>query len=128
MKICVLEDVPWMVLLLKDALPLMEIPFVICYEASTLFTALRTNKEVLMSEKFTLLVIGSHPATKFSWRDVVYHMKREYPHLPILIISADANVETHRQVFVSQNIAMLNEPFKIRDLYNAICTMSTSHL
>lgn len=119
-KICLLDDVTQMVLLLEEMLTLRNIPFDICQNPARLFELLDAKGVPLSDEGYSFLIVGDHPFTQYSWYTVVEHARKQYPSLPILLISTEASCDEHVQHACRHNIGVLRGPFRMKELYHAI--------
>ncbi len=119
-KICLLDDVAPMVLLLEDVLTLGNIPFDLCHTSSRLFELLDAKGAVLREAGYSVLLLGNHPSTRYSWQRVVERVRQEDPGLPILLISTEASCDEHIHHGWDHTIGVLRGPFWMKDLYAAL--------
>lgn len=119
-KICLLDDVTQMVLLLEEMLTLRNIPFDICQNSARLFEMLDAKGATLSDEGYSFLIVGYHPFTQYSWYSVVEHVSKKYPSLPILLFSTEASDDEDVRHAWSHNIGVLRGPFRMKELYHAI--------
>jgi DNA-binding NtrC family response regulator len=119
MRICVLdevtvvEDLLCVTLQLRHHQPTTYRTPLMCLEALKL-------SEQCCSKKIELLIIGDHPKTSFSWRQVVEQARIIKPELPVLLISNNAYYETLTIEQQLMRLKVLDEPFHLKDFYSII--------
>ena len=117
MRICVLEEVKELEDLLCVTLELRKHKPTSYKSPLICIEVLKNSIQNRCKEKFDLLIIGDHPKTSFSWLQVVEQVRSIMPDLPILLISNNGYHETliiERQL---QRLKILDEPFRLNDLY-----------
>ncbi len=82
--------------------------------------ALRLSTRCRCKQKFELLIIGDHPQTSFSWRQVIEQARTIIPNIPVLLISNNGYYEILILEHQVQHLRVLDEPFRLKDFYSII--------
>ncbi len=91
-----------------------------CNTPTTCLQSLQLSLCCCSQQRFSLLIIGDHPQTSFSWRHVVEQVRTVAPDLPIVLISNTSYYETSSIEQQLHSIRVLGEPFRLNDLYTII--------
>lgn len=82
-------------------------------------------KPVVVKKTFELLIIGDHPKTSFSWRQVIEQVRKILPELPILLISNSGYYEMRSIENQLQHLKVLDESFRLKDFYAIVDRFAT---
>ena len=120
MRICVLDEVTEVEDLLCATLKLRHHQPATYRTPFACLEALKLSMQYCCKKKFELLIIGDHPKTSFSWRQVVEQARTIIPDIPVLLISNNGYYETLIIEHQVQQLKILDEPFRLKDLYAII--------
>lgn len=120
MRICVLDEVAAMEDLLCVSLELRHHQPITYQTPFACLEALRHSTQCCCKKAFSLLIIGDHPDTSFSWRQVTEQVRNIVPDLPILLISNNGYYGTQIIEGQQQHLKVLDEPFRLKDFYAII--------
>ncbi len=120
MRICVLDEVTEVEDLLCATLELRHHQPTTYQTPLACLEALRFSKQCCCKKKFDLLIIGDHPKTSFSWRDIVEQARTIIPDLPVLLISNNGYYETLTIEHQLTHLKVLDEPFRLKDFYTIL--------
>jgi DNA-binding response OmpR family regulator len=119
MRICLLDDNPALCDMLQEALKLAGHHAHVYDKPMSLLATITQERFPSSSPGFDLLIIDLLLPGTISGLQIIRYMKRLYPDLPVILISAASRVQIEAALEEVPDVRAFRKPFKISDLLTA---------